>query len=324
MERNANIDVLRILSAAAVIIIHIVSAPVANSSIAIDAILKTTLSLIHALMNWAVPVFFMITGYCMLKKQEVTYKYCFARVIKYVCVLFTVGLAYALMEEIYITKTVNISILIQSVYNVISGKLWDHMWFVYEIIGIYLVMPVIHISLKHDKRSALILTALLFVFNIILPTFEEYIHIGVKLPFVGYLFYVCFGGVMAEFEISKNTSLVICLAGLFAVVWIALDAGNLNFGYNHLAVCAMAMSVFLIVSKTEIKQNRLLVSVSQCTWGIYLIHPLYINVAIKVFRVDVLSAHAYAQLVVLLTVVSLLSFLTTYILRKLPLVKKLF
>ena len=70
MGRKYSIDLLRVFSAIAVIIIHTVSSPVANSTVEIDALLLSNLSMIHSLMNWSVPVFFMITGYCLLKKEN--------------------------------------------------------------------------------------------------------------------------------------------------------------------------------------------------------------------------------------------------------------
>lgn len=83
MTRKTSIDILRIISAIAVVIIHVVSAPIASSNIAVEATLTHNMEMIHTLMNWSVPVFFMITGYCLTKKRECTYKYCFSHVLKY-------------------------------------------------------------------------------------------------------------------------------------------------------------------------------------------------------------------------------------------------
>ena len=119
MERKYNIDLLRICCAVAVLIIHIISAPLANANGAVELSLATVLNKIHILMNWSVPVFFMITGYCVLGKKELTYKYCFSHVAKYIIVLFTVGLCYAFMEAIFATGSLNVSVLLP-IKNVIK------------------------------------------------------------------------------------------------------------------------------------------------------------------------------------------------------------
>ncbi len=324
MERRASIDLLRIMSAIAVITIHVISAPVTSSTAVIAESLLHNLNLIHALMNWSVPVFFMITGYCVLQKREVTYTYCFSHVLQYVCVLFTVGLAYGLMEEVFTSRTINFSIFMNSILRVVSGNLWDHMWFVYDIIGIYLVMPVIHLFMKQGNRDTWILTGLLFLFTIFIPTFEEMIPFGVSLPFGGYLFYVCLGGMIAKGKITPRLSYFIYFAGLLSAAWIIYGAGNFVFGYRHLAVCAMAASIFMMVCPIKIKSSKLISTIAQCTWGIYLIHPFYINIVVKVLNVNVLSSHAYVNLLALLGIIAVISFFTTYILRKIPIIRKLF
>ena len=86
----------------------------------------------------------MITGYCLSLKKECTYSYCLHHVLKFIKILFTVGLFYSLLEEVFIAKKFSITILGTSILNVFTGNLWDHMWFIYAIIGVYLVMPVLH------------------------------------------------------------------------------------------------------------------------------------------------------------------------------------
>ncbi len=324
MERKYSIDILRIISAIAVVIIHVVTAPVANSAVEIDELLVNNLELVHNLMNWSVPVFFMITGYCVLRKQECSYNYCFSHVIKYVSVLFTVGLFYSLLEEVFTAKTLNFSTCVQSVKNVISGNIWDHMWFVYSIIGVYLVMPVIFAFMQQGMKSSCILTVLLFLFNILLPTFEAWISVKEILPIGGYLFYVCFGGMVAKNYIPNKLMYIISFSGLLSSAWIVLGSNTQKFDYRHLAVCLMAMSIFLIISNINIKPRKFILLLSNCTWGIYLIHPLFMNVVIKLFKIDFLTSMPYIKLSVFAVIIFCISFIFTYVLRKIPFVKKLF
>lgn len=58
--------------------------------------------------------------------------------------------------------------------------------------------------------------------------------------------------------------------------------------------------------------------------GIYLIHPFFMNLAIKLLKVDVLSGNLYFKLFVFAFVLFAISFITTYILKRIPLIKKLF
>lgn len=324
MTRKYNMDLLRIISAMAIIVIHIVTAPVAHSAVRIDTGIITFLTLTHALMKWAIPVFFMITGYCMLLKEECTYKYCFQHVLKYICVLFTVGLFYSLLEEFFYARDIGISNVAKSVVNVISGNLWDHMWFVYTIIGIYLVMPVIHTFMKQNEESIFILTGLLFLFNIFFPFVQKWILVKADFPFGGYLFYVCFGGVIARSKtITKNVFLC-CISGVVSIAWILISNDKDIFGYNHPAICMIAVSIFILFSSIEIAPNKFIRIISECTWGIYLIHPFFINIVIKVLKIDLLSSMVYVKLLIFAIIMFLFSFFATYMLRKIPCIKKLF
>lgn len=323
MERKYNIDLLRIVSALAVIAIHTVTSPVSNSTASLDANLTVALQCIHNLLNWSVPVFFMITGYCIFRKEECTYRYCMKHVLKFALVLLTVGFAYAMLEEVAAKRTIDACVILTSMQNVISGKLWDHMWYVYAIIGVYLVLPVLHSFMQTDKRNRLILTGLLLFFSVIAPAFAKWQQIGVPFPFGGYLFYVCFGGLAVKEDFGKKAKWGIVLSGVLAAVWVILH-GKEAFGYFSLPICLIAGSMFVIINAIAVKPCRLLLTVSQCTWGMYLLHPLFINIAIKVLKIDLLSNKPYLCLFGFWVALSLLSFAATYILRKIPLLKKLF
>ena len=70
MTRNYSIDVMRILSAIAVVVIHTVTAPVKNATGEVEGSLSNSLYLINMLLLWAVPVFFMIMGGLLLQKVD--------------------------------------------------------------------------------------------------------------------------------------------------------------------------------------------------------------------------------------------------------------
>lgn len=324
MQRKSNIDLLRIISAFAVIVIHIVSAAAISTTVSVEPNLLHGAKLIHILMNWSVPVFFMITGYCLSLKQTCTYDYCLRRVANYVCVLFTVGFFYAFLEEVFNVRKINLEVIGSALHNVIIGHLWDHMWYVYAIIGIYLVMPVIHRFASGNVKDLKILTAILFVFTIFLDTFESVFPVGFSIPMGGYLFYVCFGCLIAKCTVTKLQMTISSFLGVGSILWMVLGVHNSSFGYRHLAICLIAVCIFICFSKLDMKETKGIRLLSACTWGIYLLHPLFINVVIKVIKVNMVSSYPYLKMALWTVLIFALSFASTYVLRKIPLVKKLF
>lgn len=323
MTRKYNIDILRIISALAIIGIHVIRCPIHNAAF-IDPTLEGTLNMAHRLLLWAVPVFFMISGYCLMQKQDCTYKYAFKHVRKYVAVLFTVGLFFALLELFFAQRTINLQIIRTAVLNVIVGNLWDHMWFVYAIIGIYLVVPVFHNFFQKSKSNAEIVTLLLFIFTVILPQFKGKLAVANDFPLVGYLFYVCFGMLIAKVKPSKLLIPVFAVTAILSGAYLALNPFNEEFNYLSLGVAVCGASVFALATYLKVEKNKTVLNLSNATWGVYLIHNFFVNVAVKVLGLDLLSSLPYLKLGLLFLAVTVISFAAALILRKIPLVKYLF
>ena len=331
MDRKNSIDVMRIIGALAVVALHTMTAPVAAYKGELSASLLYNLKSIEILMGWVVPVFLMITGYCLANKKECTYKYCFSHVWKYVIVLFTIGLGFALLKEIFAAREsgealFSFPMLGRALLSVVNGRLWEHMWFVYAIIGVYLVMPVIHLFLQTGTKNVCILTGLLFLFTILVPEINSRLGltIDVDFPFVGYLFYVCFGGLVRKCEIKKWFFFATLALGAACAVFMVLvhtDVGRYDDKSPFVALLAMA--VFLLVDKWNVKENKVVRELAACTWGVYLLHPVFLNVGTKLFKIDLLSHLPYLKLFAAWIVVFLLTFGLTWVLRRLPFFKKI-
>ena len=323
-QRYHSIDLLRVMASMAVVFIHVSTAPVGSASMAVSGRILKNLELIHILMQWSVPVFFMITGFCMIQKKTCTYAYCFSKVSKYVATLFTVGLFYALLESVFTEKSVSFKILVNAFKSVIGGYTWEHMWFVYSIIGVYLVLPILFEFMKQGGKNSLILTILLLCFNIMLPAVNSELPIGVELPFNGYLVYVCFGAMIAKCEIDKKWKYLSYLVILGSVVYLFINVGKQLFVFKHPIVCFMAMGIFLVISQADIKFHKGISELAKCSWGIYLIHPFYMNIVLKVLKIDLLSGMLYIKLFVFAVILFSVSLITAYLLRKIPVIKNIF
>ena len=331
MSRKNSIDILRVLGALAVVALHTLNAPVVAYKGELSASLLYNLKSVEILMGWVVPVFFMITGYCLSNKKECSYKYCFSHVKKYVIVLFTIGLFYALLEEIYSAMgsgapLFSLSMLGRALLNVINGNLWDHMWFVYSIIGIYLVMPVIHTFMQTGERNIRILTLLLFIFSILLPEINRKtaLNIDVDFPFMGFLFYVCFGAMARKCETKKWFYYTVIVLGILSAIYMVNFHTEIGrYDNKSPFISLLAMAVFLFVNSFEFKGNKVIYELAACTWGIYLVHPIFLNVGIKLFKIDLLTTMPYLKLTAAWLVVFALSFGLVWILRRLPLFKEI-
>lgn len=72
-QRKNYIDLLRVISAFAVVVIHVTSAAMNTTEVSSQTYMAN--ALLNSIMRWAVPVFFMISGALFLdSKREVTTK----------------------------------------------------------------------------------------------------------------------------------------------------------------------------------------------------------------------------------------------------------
>ena len=322
-NRHYGIDALRVVCSIAVVLIHIVTAPVSASKTIVDSQVLQCLNVIHNMLNWSVPCFFIITGFCMLAKDECSYRYCLSHIKKYILCLMTIGFAQALLESIYIERRISLDVIVNAITNVIAGNLWDHMWFVYSIIGIYLVMPVLHTFINTSKENAWILTGILFAFSVLFPSIERWLCVGIQLPLGKYLFYVCVGGIIARYSLSNKSKLICYTLGFFSIFRVILGRFESVLTYTDPSVCLMAVALFVLFSEKKNGKFRVVHTLAKYAWGMYLLHPFVINLVLKFMNIDVLSAFPFMRLFVFAIGTIGVTYGLTFVLKKIPVFKSI-
>lgn len=331
-KRKPFLDVLRVMAAIGVALYHVLT-----SSANLDPLLaeqtKAIVTALSTVLLWHVPTFLLITGFLWLSdERECTYAKVLPAVRRFVLVLFTVGLAYALMERFFDTRALNFRLLLGAVKDVLTGELWVSMWYVYAIIGIYLALPMLKPYFQHSSiRNIVILTGLFFLFGMITPTAQE--TFGYQFP-VSFpvahpaypAFYICAGGLISKLKLPPKTpvigSILFCLSGCAAFVfaWLLPDMAVWVIVFS--AISAISLFVTVKVLAENMQELPWLRCVADCSFGIYLFHQLAINVMVKLLHVYPLRTLPLLAVPGALLVVVSGSFLLTYLLRKIRWVKK--
>lgn len=88
-----------------------------------------------------------------------------------------------------------------------------------------------------------------------------------------------------------------------------------------------AVAIYCIFKKflKSVKPGKVAHQISKCSFGIYLIHPLYINLIYKLLKITPTNfgvLNTFFSIFALWFLVSCLSFLTAMILLRLPILKK--
>ena len=295
-KRVIYLDILRICATLAVIMNHVSAAFLMNTDVTSGS--WNICNLFGGCVRWPVPTFFMISGILFLGREIDLGRLYRTNILRIVTAfLFWSGI-YSFFNFI---KTKDVELMI---HELIHGHY--HMWFLFVILEIYILLPVIKRITESDALMKYFLVVA-FVFTILIPSIADYIAIfdlkaesdirGVLnsfsvLPQLQYIFFFVFGFYLSRVKLTSRFVRV-CVAlgaiGFVGTVIIStvysryLGTANLTFYNVGINFFLQTLGVFVFARwKLEDRifserTNKLLVGVSNCTFGIYLVHVLVLE-----------------------------------------------
>ena len=337
MKRNYNFDLLRIISMVLVIIIHISNIYLrgsdVNSSNYIIALVFNCFSRI------CVPVFFMISG-ALLVGEEYNKKKYFKRIFKFLLILVVWSIIYYLLKDKpgdLLKTTVN------SLFN--AEMTSRHLWFMYAIIALYIALPFIQSMAKNMNKELENLFIILWVlFNgftmIYMPIFKSVINVNVEMPIpivqgTYYLGYFLLGHILykrinsKEIKRSNKYLWYFILCTLITIVVTCIESRYFGkhtdnmLWYRSIFTMIASSSVFIyaITSKREYKNTKLLLNISTISFGIYLVHVVFLKMIQN--HITILDQNALLFIPISTIVIVLLSTIVCEIIIRIPYLKNL-
>lgn len=340
--RVAYADLLRAFATIAVITLHIAGSqmeaiPVSGSAFA-------TFNIYNGLVRWCVPVFVMLSGAFLLDpKRSGKLSALFLRCLRIFAALVIWGTVYAVADRLLADGGLSWRGIKAALLSVVWGQTHYHLWFLYMILGLYLVTPILRAFVKGASPRdfhyffiltfliAMLLPALLrFRYSQTLDTYLNRLDITLVLGYVGY--YVA-GYYLKAFTLNRAAEFIIYalgVAGGFITVWgtlvLSRQAGSFNgalYDYMSPNVCFMAAAVFVLfryvlgISEERNRRQRMS-GVAKISFGIYLVHDLFIML-FRGLNITTLTFAPALSVPVLTAAVFLLSFAAAWLLSKIPL-----
>lgn len=327
---------MRVIAAAAIVMLHTISgwqnytgSQTQNFRSILDGIV------LQVAVRWAVPFFIMISGFLLLDPNK---KMPLEKIKRYIfrmsIVLLTIGYIFCLIESIAVNGLISpLQIIIISLKNLIEGKSWTHMWYVYMLIGLYILTPILRIYTAHaDAKTKQFTMTCLFILTLICPTLEKLLRIDLAqiLPVSScYLFYYLGGNFFSSLKWSRKTVVSTLVIGVIGVSLscLAQQRNLTDTSPENVFVAILTISIFKIASNSNylerISNNNLICSISKCSFGIYLFHPVILNILNKLFHIspDILPVLIGEVVFFAFTFIS--SYCLTWILCKIPMISKL-
>lgn len=196
--RKQFLDVLRVLATCAVVLMHVLTGATDVTDASIVPEYRSLLLSVMDLVTWCVPIFLLISGYLFLNPERtLTYpvmikKYC--RRIALAILLF--GVPYAASELVVAERTFRIRMIPEALKMTLMGHTWSHMWYLYLILFLYLITPLLKKVLRVlPVWGVAAVMAVIFLGSSVAPFLNKVLDVN-SIPVlpdggVYFLYYLC-------------------------------------------------------------------------------------------------------------------------------------
>lgn len=285
--RNINLDLLKVLACVGVVLLHTAMGGFKETGS------WNFSTYLYYLGTYSIPLFFMVNGYLLLGKREITYSYILQKV-KWI--LITVS-SWSVIIWLF-KRDFTVNPIKKIIGSLIQKGYFFQFWFFGALILIYICLPILK-KFLNSKRSYLYILSVLLVIGLIF----ELTNIVLQMPIQTYviqtfrlwtwLFYYLLGGFIAQLDIDiiKNRfkrwmKAVVVLLSLISPVILFFIAKTTyhnffaEYFYDILFVKVVSLGIFLTILTLTVNEKRSesIVSLSNQTMGVFIIHTYIMKV----------------------------------------------
>jgi surface polysaccharide O-acyltransferase-like enzyme len=252
--------------------------------------------------RWCIPIFFMLSGTFLIEKARRNNRLFFRQRCRRILLPFVLWSGVYFLWRVYANgENIPLSAFPSLL---VRGPIFYHLWFLYVLMGLYLLAPILGIYLQNaSTRDAAYLMGLWLLLGSLLPMIESFFEFSTYLSTGENPSLIHFVGYFVLGHLLRDKVLVdwkFAVFGLFLPAFLMTAWGTyymtvirsggvfdgLFYEYFSINVFLMAVPVYLAGKSFEppaflrtVEERLGLVSVlSACVPGIYLVHPLLISV----------------------------------------------
>ena len=327
MNRENNFDLLRICMAFYVVLLH-TSASYWNTYLNFSKNF-IIMSGLNFLTRCSVPVFFMISGYFMFKRELSV-----SKILKSAARIYILYIVFTILFAI---KNLNGDYTINNFIEcVING--YYHLWFLKNLAWAYLFIPIYKSVIEYKDGYYVKYVILLFLvfgilkYNIqnILPLFKFDRLIKLFNDFSLYYYldtpsYLFLGYYLGKIKVNTSSFLLFFIYFIISIIGIALESISLiHLGevkgiiFDNFGILIFLQSILIFLAFKNLNINKNLNSISNLALGVYLFHPIFLEKLSVIFN----FSNLFIQIIFLALTTFILTGLFVYVIRFIPFLKK--
>lgn len=297
-ERSSWADLCRALAIFGVVLIHACGATAFYQYGKIPKMDWLSANLLDSLVRCSVPLFVMLSGALLLKPElkPISIRQVWRRVSRVFFPLLTWNVIYIL----YVSYTGGVPI---NLLSMLSKPAMYHLWFVYMIIGIYILIPVFQalFELIYNRKDLQLYLLIIWFVITCVPTYWKIPLLALfqQDSFLGYGGYFLIGAVIASSnrnQIITPIWLFIYMAGVAITFFLTLQFSEIAnssiekaYTYYSPNVALTAIAAFIIIKRARISNffAKYLQIIGDKSFLIYFVHVVFVEPV----RKEVLLAH---------------------------------
>jgi len=329
---------MRILAALAIIFVH-VSQAFLNFSEDINSLVWWTSNLYLSFSLWGIPVFVMISGALLLSpdRDYPSLSNFYSRRINRLLIPLLFWSTFYLFWSYLKSNALGKPFETEKMFSdILSGRPYYHMWYLYMVFGLYLFTPYLRKIVKHSTdREIFILSIILLcisIVSVITHTSPHHATVFIQM-FPLYLGYFFAGHLIFNSNRKVKNLYLVLLFILFAVLtavghYYETIYTQGNYFYQNFSITIVPMSISLIFliknihHTIPINQSRRK-QLAVFSLGAYLIHPAVFDVIKKLqyFGFDP-QVHTWVMIPLTVVLITLCSLFIAYSFSKIVYLKR--
>jgi surface polysaccharide O-acyltransferase-like enzyme len=289
----AYLNVLRVMGITGVLVTHVFMTTCANWAPILQKDQLYFCTVLRNLWHWCVPVLVMISGVLFLnpEKEMPASKIITQYVLKITFVLALLAIpAEVALQFVASGYQFSLQQIKTATLNIIQGRTQTHFWFLYLIIGIYLITPLLRTFTKYTTRKNYeYLLVVLFLFTSVIATIKKLAlaDFGINIPISSvYVMYFLLGFYIHHYNITfpPKTTLAIIFYFVLYTALAPLNKNLINPVLDNMLIISdkdspiivlIATAIFITI-RTKCTNFHYFDYLAPLCFVIYLIHPFFI------------------------------------------------
>lgn len=342
-------DILRIVAIFFVVFVHLAAQHWADVDVSSRA--WFAFNLYCTTGKWSVPIFVMISGALFLGRDVSISSILKKNVARIATVFLFWSACYALVDLVF--RHAPLSVVLS---QLITGHY--HLWFLYMIVGLYLLIPLLRpIAQNETLMRYFLMLALIFTFLLPqLALFSSFVSheastvIRTVIMYsycffpLGFTVYFVGGYYLSRRDFSRREEAVLYAVGILALLFSIIAPvvhakaqgapSAVFYNYDSLNVLLTSVPIFVFAKQhlnlssfregdRQAKALAFVRQLSRYSFGVYLVHPMVIEL-LQHFGIDTFSCNAFFSVPLLAIFVFAASTAISALLNCVPIINKHF